>query len=75
VTVTQTAQLTGIAKPLIENTTRAGVGHRELLRLAQRGGQQRSGFPGAAPATARAGAGNQAAAPAGRPRGNFASEP
>jgi hypothetical protein len=39
VTVTEIAQVTGIAKPLIYNTTRAGVGRGELERVALPGGQ------------------------------------
>ena len=40
VTVTEIAQVTGIAKPLIYNTTRAGVERGELERVALPGGQQ-----------------------------------
>jgi hypothetical protein len=40
VTVTEIAQVTGIAKPLIYNTTRAGVERGELERVALSGGQQ-----------------------------------
>src|SRR5688500_8291437 len=40
VTVTEIAQVTGIAKPLIYNTTRAGVERGELDRVALPGGQQ-----------------------------------
>jgi hypothetical protein len=42
VTVAELASLTGIAKPLIYNTTRAGVDRGELERVALRGGP--SGF-------------------------------
>jgi hypothetical protein len=40
VSVTEIAQVTGIAKPLIYNTTRAGVERGELDRVALPGGQQ-----------------------------------
>ena len=40
VTVTEIAQVTGIPKPLIYNTTRAGVERGELERVALPGGQQ-----------------------------------
>jgi hypothetical protein len=40
VTVTEIAQVTGIAKPLVYNTTRAGVERGELERVALPGGQQ-----------------------------------
>jgi hypothetical protein len=40
VTVTEIAQVTGIAKPLIYNTTRAGLERGELERIALPGGQQ-----------------------------------
>jgi hypothetical protein len=40
VTVTQIAQVTGIAKPLIYNTAPAGVERGELDRVALPGGQQ-----------------------------------
>ena len=40
VTVTEVAQVTGITKPLIYNTTRAGVERGELERVALPGGQQ-----------------------------------
>ena len=40
VTATEIAQVTGIAKPLIYNTTRAGVERGELERVALPGGQQ-----------------------------------
>ena len=40
VTVSEVAQVTGIAKPLIYNTTRAGVERGELDRVALPGGQQ-----------------------------------
>ena len=40
VTVTEIAHVTGIAKPLIYNTTRAGVERGELDRVALPGGQQ-----------------------------------
>lgn len=46
VTVTEIAAATGIAKPLIYNTTRAGVERGELERVALPGGQ--SGFKTAA---------------------------
>jgi hypothetical protein len=39
VTVTELAATTGIAKPLIYNTTRAGVGRGELEKVALPGGQ------------------------------------
>jgi hypothetical protein len=39
VTVTEIVQVTGIAKPLIYNTTRAGVERGELERVALPGGQ------------------------------------
>jgi hypothetical protein len=39
VTVTEIAQVTGIAKPLIYNTTRAGVERGELERVALLAGQ------------------------------------
>ena len=38
--MTETAQVTGITKPLIYNTTRAGVERSELKRVALPGGQQ-----------------------------------
>ena len=40
VTVTEIAHVTGIAKPLIYNTTRTGVERGELDRVALPGGQQ-----------------------------------
>ena len=40
VTVTELAEVTGITKPLIYNTTRAGVERGELERVALPGGQQ-----------------------------------
>jgi hypothetical protein len=40
VTVSEIAQVTGIAKPLVYNTTRAGVERRALDRVALPGGQQ-----------------------------------
>jgi hypothetical protein len=40
VTVSEIAEVTGIAKPLIYNTTRAGVERGELERVALPGGQQ-----------------------------------
>jgi hypothetical protein len=40
VTVSEIAEVTGIAKPLIYNTTRAGVERGELDRVALPGGQQ-----------------------------------
>jgi hypothetical protein len=40
VTVSEIAQVTGIAKPLIYNTTRAGVERGKLDRVALPGGQQ-----------------------------------
>jgi hypothetical protein len=40
VTVSEVAEVTGIAKPLIYNTTRAGVERGELDRVALPGGQQ-----------------------------------
>jgi hypothetical protein len=40
VTVTEIAQVTGIAKPLIYSTTRSGVERDELERVALPGGQQ-----------------------------------
>jgi hypothetical protein len=39
VTVTEIASVTGIAKPLIYNTTRAGIERGELERVALPGGQ------------------------------------
>ena len=38
--MTETAQVAGITKPLIYNTTRAGVERSELKRVALPGGQQ-----------------------------------
>ena len=58
VTVSEIAQLTGITKPLIYNTTRAGVERGELERVASPGGRQ--GFKARAEAPA-----SDAAAPAG----------
>lgn len=40
VTVTEIAQVTGIAKPLVYNTTRAGIERGELDRVMLPGGQQ-----------------------------------
>jgi hypothetical protein len=40
VTVAEIAQVTGISKPLIYNTTRAGVERGELEKVALPGGQQ-----------------------------------
>jgi hypothetical protein len=40
VTVSEIAEVTGIAKPMIYNTTRAGVERGELDRVALPGGQQ-----------------------------------
>jgi len=40
VTVTEIAEVTGIAKPLIYNTTRAGIERGELEKVALPGGQQ-----------------------------------
>jgi DNA-binding MarR family transcriptional regulator len=40
VTVTEIAQVTGITKPLVYNTTRAGVERGELERIALPGSQQ-----------------------------------
>jgi hypothetical protein len=40
VTVTEISAVTGIAKPLVYNTTRAGVERGELERVALPGGQQ-----------------------------------
>jgi hypothetical protein len=40
VTVSEIAEVTGIAKPLIYNTTRAGVERGELDRVALPGGQR-----------------------------------
>jgi hypothetical protein len=40
VTVSEIAEVTGIAKPLTHNTTRAGVERGELERVALPGGQQ-----------------------------------
>jgi hypothetical protein len=37
--VTEIAHVTGIGRPLIYNTTRAGVGRGELERVALPGGQ------------------------------------
>jgi hypothetical protein len=55
VTVTEIAQVTGIAKPLIYNTTRAGVERGELERVALPGGQHgfrtAQGAPASNPAT------------------------
>jgi hypothetical protein len=39
VTVSELAQVTGIAKPLIYNTTRAGVERGELQKVVLPGGQ------------------------------------
>ena len=57
VTVSEIAQVTGIARSLIYNTTRSGVERDELERIALPGGQQ--GFkvgkqtPATDPATSR----------------------
>jgi hypothetical protein len=51
VTVTEIAEVTGISKPLIYNTTRAGVERGELERVALPGGQQGFRIARAAPAT------------------------
>jgi hypothetical protein len=50
VTVSEVAQVTGIAKPLIYNTTRAGVERGELERVALPGGQHGFRIPQAASA-------------------------
>jgi hypothetical protein len=39
VTVSELAQVTGIAKPMIYNTTRTGIGRGELEKVALPGGQ------------------------------------
>lgn len=51
VTVTEIAQVTGISKPLIYNTTRAGVERRELEKVALPGRQQGFKMAQAAPAS------------------------
>jgi hypothetical protein len=53
VTVTEIAQVTRIAKPLIYNTTRAGVERGELERVALPGGQHGFKMAQAAPASER----------------------
>jgi hypothetical protein len=51
VTVAEIAQVTGIAKPLVYNTTRAGVERGELERVALPGGHQGFKMAQAAPAS------------------------
>jgi hypothetical protein len=51
VTVAEVASVTGIAKPLIYNTTRAGVERGELERVALPGGRQGFKIAQAAPAS------------------------
>jgi hypothetical protein len=53
VTVSEIAHVTGIAKPLIYNTTRAGAQRGELERVALPGGQHGYRTPQAAPASDR----------------------
>ena len=54
VTVSEIAEVTGIAKPLIYDTTRAGIERGELERIALPGGQQ--GFRAGKQALAAVGA-------------------
>ena len=51
VTVAELASVTGIAKPLIYNTTRAGVARGELERVALPGGPHGFKIAHAAPAS------------------------
>jgi hypothetical protein len=51
VTVTEIAQVTGIAKPLVYNTTRAGVERGELEKVVLPGGQQGFKIAQGAPAS------------------------